>query len=452
MPEPHAAAEHLAVLVRYPTVAPDPGVDPDDAAREAFTGLHGSLREFYPTVFRIAHADELGHFGLLLRIPGRTPTRPVVLMAHQDVVPTQADWQRDGWSVDPFSGTVAGGKVTGRGTLDDKGALVTLLEAVESLLASGWEPNRDLYLLFGADEEKNGSDAVEATALLESRGIVPHLVLDEGGAVAAEAFPGVDEDIAVIGVCEKGLLTVRLSVTDAGGHASTPPRKSAPGVLARALVRIEDHPFPPSLHPVTAEMLQAIAPKVNQKAAAMAPALLNLSGPLARVLARLSPELAAMVRTTVAITRLEGSPGANVLATSASATLNIRIATESTVEETLAYLRKVVRDPRVSFDVETASEPSPISPRDERFTAITDAVQASYGVDSVPYIMLAGSDGRHLARIAPAVYRFSPLRMDKAQRGAIHGVEENVEIDSINTGIGFYRSLLTGPALGPVIA
>ncbi|MFN3867139.1 MAG: M20/M25/M40 family metallo-hydrolase [Demequina sp.] len=452
-PTPQAlrAAEHLARLVRIPTVTPPPGpLSPAD--QELFARYRAELEALYPRVFAVAQVETAGRAGLLLRVAGQFAERPVLLMAHQDVVPVPTDWAAEGWEHPPFDGVIADGRVHGRGTLDDKGAMVVALEALESLLASGWSPLRDLYLFFGGDEESHGDSAVQAVRLLEERGVEPWMVLDEGGAVATEAFPTLRKPMAVIGASEKGIMTLRLSVESLGGHASTPPRQSAPGILARALVAIEDNPFPAAVHDVSIEMLEGVAPHVARPMRGLLRRAGRRRAVLGRVMPHLSPELAAMVRTTAAITQLEGSPAQNVLATRATAVINVRVAVGSTCAEARAHLVTAIDDPRVGVDVLEASEPSPVSPTgdDARWRALGAAVAASYpDAVTVPYIMLAASDARHVARISPAVYRFSPLAMDRAQREAVHGPNENVEISALGAGVDFYRALLTGDALGP---
>ncbi|MFV0633346.1 M20/M25/M40 family metallo-hydrolase [Demequina sp.] len=446
-----SAADHLAQAIRVATVTPPAG-PLSEADQATFDALRAMLEAAYSQVFDVATVETVGRAGLLMRIPGAVAERPVVLMAHQDVVPVPADWRAEGWEHAPFDGVIADGWVHGRGALDDKGALVVLLEALDALLAEGWRPARDLYVLLGADEEQHGASAVAAVDLLESRGVEPWLVLDEGGAVAVDAFPGLKAPMAVIGASEKGIATIELSVTADGGHASTPPRQSAPGILAAALVAVESHPFPGALHPLSIEMFETVAPHLRGPMRLALSRARSLSGVLVRLLPRLGPELAAMVRTTAAITMLEGSPAQNVLATRAVATVNCRIAVGSSVAKAVDHLTRVIADPRVAVSVVESSEPSPVSPtgEDERWQALVAAVGESYpDAVAVPYVMLAASDARHVARIAPAVYRFAPLRMDRAQRAAIHGPNERVAIESLGRGVAFYRALLTGDALGP---
>lgn len=441
IPPAAEVASRLAALVRIPTVTPPAG-PLDDASAATFATFRAALRGFYPRVF--AHEVEtVGRAGLLIRVPGGDAA-PVVLMAHQDVVPVPDDWGAEGWEHAPFDGVISDGWVHGRGTLDDKGALTVALEAVESLLAEGWAPPGDLHLLLGADEESYGDSAVRAAAELEARGVRPGLILDEGGAVTLGAFPGLEGEAAVIGASEKGIVDLALMVDSTGGHASTPPRESAPGILARALTRVEEHPHPSSLHPVNVELLEAVGSRVPGARGALLRSSGALRPLLARLLPRLGAELAAMTRTTVAITRLRGSTAHNVLATSATATLNIRVAVGSSVDAAVAHVRRVIDDPRVRITIEDASEPSPVSPRGDHpaWRALVGAVASSYPEALVvPYVMLAASDSRHLAHLGPT-YRFAPLRMDAAQRAAVHGPNEKVEVESLRRGVEFYRALL----------
>ena len=448
-PVAEAAAQHLSEAIRIPTVTPPDG-PLSDAVRAPFDLFRTFLEDTYARTFETADVEVVGRAGLLLRIAGETDDRPVLLMAHQDVVPVPADWEAEGWEHPPFDGVVADGHVHGRGSLDDKGALITLLEAVEGLLTSGWTPARDLLLFFGADEESSHGTAAALSGLLAERGIEPWLTVDEGGAVATGAFPGIKQPLAVIGATEKGALTVRLTASSTGGHASTPPRTSAPGILARAILAIEATPAPAAVHDLTVEMFEQIAPHAPRTMRGLLARAGSLRGVLSRALPRLSPELGAVVRTTYAITQLEGSPADNVLATRASAVVNSRVAVGSSTKEALAHLRGAIDDERITLEVLEAFEPSPVSPTgdDDRWAALREAVAASYPeAIAVPYIMLAASDGRYAAQVSPAVYRFAPLLMDKAQREAIHGPDEHVSIDSLGRAVAFYKALLIGPAL-----
>lgn len=447
---PTTVAERLSALIRFPTVSPvGPGPHRSQTAA-TFAQLRKALEAFYPRVFADAHVEELSRAGILLRIVGASDARPIVLMAHQDVAPVSPRWKAQGWEYPPFSGVIADGFVHGRGALDDKSALVVMLEAVEALLVEGWLPPMDVYLFVGADAESRGDCASETENLLRSRGVTPHFVLDEGGAVTTGAFPGVAREVAVVGVSEKGVVTLELSAESPGGHTAIPPVRSAAGRLAKAIVALEAHPFPGALHDIEVEILTTLAPHVSGPLRGVFGAARFLRPVLVRLLPRLGAEMAAAVRTTVAVTMLEGSTAANVLATKATAIVNMWVAVDWTVGEAVRHVRDIV-GPSIAVHVLEQSEPSPVSPTgdDERWLAVKGAVAAAYPeAVTVPYIMLASSDARHLARVAPAVYRFAPLRMSVDQRAGLHGPNEKVDIESLERGVVFYRALLTGPLMG----
>ncbi|HET7724372.1 MAG TPA: M20/M25/M40 family metallo-hydrolase [Propionibacteriaceae bacterium] len=461
-----ALAERLSRMIQVPTVAPatqDP-LSPETAA--TFTAFQDLLRELYPTVFAVAESTAVGRAGLLLRLRGSgagTPAGvdgPVLLMAHQDVVPAPLEgWESAGWTHPPFAGVVGDGEdgltVYGRGALDDKGAVLVMLEAVEDLLGDGWRPRHDVHLLLGGDEESYGASAVAAASELDRQGARPILVVDEGGAVVTGIVPGLTRRIAVVGVAEKGITTLEVAVRAdprKPAHASTPPRRSAAGGLARAILALERHPHPAHLDDVALRMFTGLAPFVPGVLGRVLARADRLQPLLGRILPLAGPELAAMVRTTTAVTMLEGSPAHNVLAPTARAIVNMRVETSSSVAEATAHVEKVVRRAvgrglMVEVRVLEASEPTAPSPMDGRWDAIRTAVAAAYPeAVAVPYTMLAASDSRHLARVAPAIYRFSPLYMSSAQRASVHGVDERVAADSLVRGVRFYRALLSPPA------
>lgn len=466
-PAPHDAAtlaSRLSRMVRVATVSPADGGPLTPEVAQRFEDFQALLRELYPTTFATADVTGVGRAGLLLRLPGDgrgagvTALGPVVLMAHQDVVPAPAEgWAEAGWTHAPFDGVVAdaedGLTVYGRGTLDDKGALLVLLEAVDDLLASGWRPHEDLHLLLGADEEMYGASAVAAAEELERRGVRPVLVLDEGGAVVTGVVPGLTTKVAIVGVAEKGITTLEVVVRAdprKPAHASTPPRRGAAAALGRAIVALERHPHPADLGEVEQAMFTGLAPYVPGALGRLLARADSLRPVLSRVLPLAGGELAAMVRTTVAVTMLEASPAPNVLAATARAVVNMRVATSSSVAEATAHVEKVVtRAVGRGFDVTVrvleGSEPTPPSPMDERWEAIGRAATAAYpDAVPIPYTMLAASDSRHLARIAPAIYRFAPLFMSATQRASVHGVDERVTAESLVKGVTFYRELLAG--------
>ncbi|KAD3436306.1 M20/M25/M40 family metallo-hydrolase [Arthrobacter yangruifuii] len=450
-----AAAPKLARLLTYRTVS---SRVPEEVEEDQFEGFIAALPDLFPRVSAALQLERVNGFGLLYRWEGQDGQErqdgqhasgmtgadgrgPVVLMAHYDVVPVE-DPER--WEYPPFAGTVTDTTIEGRGTLDDKGAMAAVLEAAEQLLVQGFTPARDIYFSFGNNEETAGDTAAAAAALLEARGIRPWLVLDEGGAVASGAFPFVSAPLAVVGVSEKGILDVELAVQDAGGHASTPNRMGATARLARAVVRLDRSPFPASLPDVSVEMVQRLSGSAPLLPRLVLGNAAHLRGALTKVFGLLGGEPNAMTRTTVAVTQLRGSKGSNVLATRATANANIRVAVGETVESTMARLRSVIRDPRVTLRVVEGNDPAPVSATDNaQFGLLEDTIRAVFpDAVPVPYIMLAGTDARRFTSICDAVYRFAPFRMSAADRAGIHADNERLGIETFGEGIVFYKALM----------
>jgi carboxypeptidase PM20D1 len=364
-------------------------------------------------------------------------------MAHLDVVPVD---ESAPWRHPAFDAVVDDGAVWGRGTLDDKGSLVALCEAVETLLTDGFVPAQDVWLSFGADEEVSGRCAPAAVAELERRGVVPWFVLDEGGAVAADAFPGVAAPLAVVGVTEKGTTNLELRTEGRGGHSSMPSRMDTTARLARAILRLEHSPFPARVHAPTLEMLRRVAPHAP---AALRPLIANAHRAtplLARALVAAGPETAAMTRTTATVTTLEGSPALNVIASTARAGVNVRVLVGDTVASVVEHVRKAIHDESVTVEVLEAGEPSPVSPiDDDAFRLITDTIEAVFpDAVATPYIMMGATDARFFTALCPRVYRYTPFRMSRAQRASLHSFDEHLGVEDLADGTRWYRLLLEG--------
>lgn len=430
------AIERLRALIRISTVS---RADPAQEDRAAFARLHDELAARYPRVHATLERERVAGDSLLYRWPGTGTGRPSVLMAHHDVVPAD----EPGWTHEPFGADLVDGRVWGRGTLDDKGMLAAVLEAIERLLEAGEAPAADVYLFSGANEETAGAGAEQAVALLTERGIRPGLVLDEGGAVADDAFPGLTGAVAFVGVAEKGLAGIRLVAEKPGGHAATPARNGATTMLARAILRLEARPAPARLSAPVAAMMRAIAPLARGAQRRMFAHPERYRAVLTRVLPRRGGEGAALVRTTRAVTRLSGSAGDNVLAERATATVNARIAVGSSVERTLAEIRRAVGD-GVRVELLAGSEPSPVSPaHGPEWDRLTSAIREVFPDATVaPYVMMQASDSRHFARISDTVYRFLPFDLTAAERGTLHARDESIRVDSWLRGVRFFETLL----------
>lgn len=432
----------LQALVRIPTVSDR------DASRvdtDAFDRLLAELARWFPLLHERLDLTRVGAHGLLFHWAGASAERPAVLMAHLDVVPVDADAP---WQHEPFSGEVhdspVGPAVWGRGTLDDKGCVAAICEAVESLLEAGHTPAQDVWLSFGCDEEVGGAAAQEAVAVLRERGVTPWLVLDEGGAVATEALPPLFPfPLAVIGVAEKGTTSLELVAEGRGGHASTPAPMGPTARIARAIVRLEKAPFPSRLTPPTREMARRLAPRVHAPLRQILQRADRLERALTRALVASGPETAAMTRTTVAATTLSGSPALNVIASTAKAGLNVRVMVGETVADVVEHVRLAIRDSSIRIDVVEAGEPSPISPMEEAFELLEDCITEVFPEAlATPYVMMAATDSRHFTAISEHVYRFAPFRMSKAQRQAIHSYDEHLGIADLLDGARWYQLLI----------
>lgn len=432
---------NLQALVRLPTISRLDPADTDWAPFRAFAEL---LPTLYPASHGILSREMVAEYSMLYRWKGHSDGAPTVLMAHFDVVSATDE----GWTHPPFAAEITGAGpdrlIWGRGTLDDKGSLVSILDGVEAAVRAGHVPENDIYLSFGHDEETVGSGARAIVDLLESRGIRPALVIDEGGAVVEDIFPRVAGPIAVIGVSEKGILDLTLTVEQAGGHASTPPRLSATARLARAIVRLNRRPFPAGFTPTTAQMIRTLGANATGPLRWVFTNLWLTSPLLLALFARLGDETNAMIRTTQAVTMLRGSQAANALAERAVATVNIRVAIDSSVSAAIEHVRKSIHDPLVRIESQNPNEPSPVSPTTgTAWDLVQSIVEATFpGVIVTPYVMMGASDSRSFTRISDFVYRFSPFEMSGQERGTLHAMNERMHAETLLRGVDFYTRLV----------
>jgi carboxypeptidase PM20D1 len=436
-----SSIERFRALLRIPTIS---RLDESAIEWEHFDRFISELPELYPALHGVLERELVAGRSMLYRWPGASAASPSVLMAHYDVVPATDE----GWEQPPFGAELTGDGeeqlLWARGALDDKGALVSILEAVESRVAAGFVPADDIYLSFGHNEETTGEGATAIVELLAARGISPALVIDEGGAVVEGIFPGVADPIAVIGVAEKGSMSVHLTVRQSGGHASTPPRLSATARLARAIVRLNARPFRKSFVATNLEMIRTLGAHARQPYRWIFSNLWLTRGLLLPLFARLGPETNAMIRTTGVVTRLSGSMADNAMAETAIATVNVRVAIDSSADEAIRHIRDAVRDAAVAVSTDHPGNPSPVSPTSgAQWELLRRAVEATYpGTIVAPYVMLGASDSRHFTRISDTVYRFSPFRMSLEERGTLHAVNERIHVSTWLKGIEFYERLI----------
>lgn len=432
------AAERLSRMIQIPTVSAELAT----RGREPFEAFVDLLHAEYPLIHERFTLERITDFGLLYHYATESTADPVVLMAHYDVVPVD---ESDAWTYPPFNGTIADDTVFGRGALDDKGPLLITMEAIENALADGYAPPRDLYISLGGNEETAGAAADAIAQTFVERGITPWLVLDEGGAVTSGVLPGVPQHLAMVGVAEKGALTVTLSAaSEGGGHASFPPEVTTVGRVSRAVTRLTPTTFPAHTPQAISHLLATLAPGATgiwKTAYRVLSKLPRVSG---AIFARIGGQPASLVRTTVAATKMQGGTADNVIPSLASATINMRVAIGETVPQTLTRVRKRIADPKITISVVSSQEPTPqSSSTNAQFDLIRAAVAVSHPeAITAPYITMAATDSRWFHRFSPAVYRFSPLFMSPKDMASIHGVDERVPVSELERGERFYRTLL----------
>jgi carboxypeptidase PM20D1 len=439
-----AAAQHLSQAVQIQTVSHQDSADDQPAE---WARLHDFLQSAYPAAHAAMTREIVGRNTLVYTWKGSDPgLAPVILMAHQDVVPVTPGTEGQ-WKHPPFSGEIAEGAVWGRGSVDDKGSLVTLFEGVEALAKQGFKPRRTVMVISGEDEEVRGTGARAAAALLASRGIKAQFVVDEGLAVITDN-PITGGRLAVIGPAEKGYATLVVTAKAPGGHSSAPPADGGGVVtLSRAVSAIAAHGFPMDFQGPGAAMVQAVAPKAPF-AVRMAVANAWLFKPLLIGQIGATPSGAALLHTTLAPTMLKGSPKENVLPQDASAWINYRIAPGDTSATVLARAKSAVGALPVTFGwAAPPLEPSPVSStRSEGWKVLSAVAGTVTGAPVAPGLVTAGTDSRHLQPVASDVYRFQPMDFSLKDIGMIHGTNEHLTLKNLEQCVQFYARLIATAA------
>ena len=432
-----AAVAALQQLVQCKTISYN---DPSLEDEEEFQKLIGLMPKLYPQVFDVCSFQQLPDRGILMCWPGRSHKAPSVMMAHYDVVPVE----ESGWEKPPFAGIIEDGVLWGRGTLDTKATFNGVLSAANALINQGFQPENDVYFAFSGGEEINGKGAVNIVNYFKEQGIQPALVVDEGGAVVENVFPGVKEPCGLIGIAEKGMMNVCYSARSGGGHASAPPVKTPISALADACRRILNNPFKMHITKPAAEMFDTLG-RHSVFGLKIVFANLWLFKPVLDLICKKSGgELNALVRTTTAFTMAQGSNARNVIPAQASLVSNMRLNPEDSVASATEYLRKTVGDPDVEIRVLESFEPSPISETGcESWQKVATAVSHTWpGCIVSPYLMVQCSDSRHYRDLSRHVYRFSAMDMTAQERKSIHGHNEKIRLESISRAVEFYIRLL----------
>lgn len=413
-----------------------------------FERFHKFLEEAYPLVHSKLEKEVVPPANLLYRWKGSKPElKPIALLAHQDVVPVTSGTEKD-WVHGPFEGVDDGEFIWGRGTIDMKNHLIAVMESVEALLADGFEPERDVYLLFGDNEEVVANDVNGAHDLmmtLKNRGIELDSVIDEGGAIIPVNVPGVlnDKYLIGVGIAEKGYSDIEIVVNGKGGHSSQPPKHNALGELARAIQALEDNQFKSSFNQLMKDLMDAVGRECTYPVRLIT-CNIPLLRPLILQLAKQIPFGACFVRTTTAVTMAQGSPAANVLPQRASATVNFRAMPGTTKQDLVDHIRKVCKNDNLEINVLNSKEASKFSPTDSRSFKIIGDICKNLEPNSIiaPYLVMGGTDAYNYEPICDNIYRYAPFRVSiELLRGA-HGTNEKIPVACLEDALKFFKNYI----------
>lgn len=431
------AVKDLCEMVKCKTISNADYSLEDDAE---FKKFENKLIDMFPLVHATCPKENIGRRGIQFYWKGESSEKATVLMSHFDVV----EVDESGWEKAPFEGIIDGEVLWGRGTLDTKSTLNGCMQAVETLIKEGFTPKHDVYLCFSGDEEISGPTCPQMVDEFARRGINVELVVDEGGAVVENVFPGVKDRVAVIGIAEKGMLNLSYTVKSKGGHASAPPAKTPIGILSKACCKVESKPFKANFTAPTLALFDTLGRR-STFLYRLIFANMWLFKPILSLIGKMGGgEINALMRTTCAFTQMKGSNGRNVLPAQAEMLSNFRIMTGETMESTIEYVKKVIDDDRVELKVINGNEPSVVSRTDcEEFELVKEAVGETFP-DAVvtPYLMFACSDSQHYGKISDKVYRFSAQSMSAEERRTIHGHNERITFKGIWECVEFYLRLI----------
>lgn len=416
--------------------------EPEKFDAQEFERFNQFLATTYPQVFQqLEHQTFLNYSHLFKWQGSDNSLKPIILVGHLDVVPIAAP---EKWNVDPFSGVIEDGVIYGRGTIDDKLSVIGLLEAISHLLDENFQPQRTIYLAFGHDEEIGGTGAQAIASYLQEQQVEAEFVLDEGLAITQKIIPGLDKDVALIGIAEKGFTTLELTVDMSGGHSSMPAKESAIDVLATAVSKLKSNPLPRRFSPPMQGFMEYIGPEMsglNKVAFAnqwlFKPLILNTYEEMASG--------NALIRTTTSPTMFNAGIKENVIPRNARALVNYRILPGESIESVMEYAKQTVNDPRIEFDtLRFNSNPSNVSPTDNKaYATIRQSIQEVYPNTIVgPNLVVGATDARHYEQISDSVYRFLPYKINQDNINTFHGANERISVDDYLDAIRFYMQVI----------
>lgn len=426
-------AQSFAKLIQCPTVT--------DSGSEYFAAFHKVLREEFPLVHQNCEITNVGGDALLYKWKGKDNSKPVVLMAHQDVVPAV-----DGkWTHAPYGGEIAGGKVWGRGTMDCKNTLFCTIQAVEELLAEGIVPEQDIYLSYSDNEETSGAGAPAARDWFKQHKVRPAIVVDEGGAIVESAFPGMTKPFAMVGILEKGYADVKFIAKSAGGHSSQPPKNTPIARLSKFVNYCETHTvFKRKMSEQALEMLRSLSDGLTGGLKFVTKNIDMLSGLVVALLPKLTPLGGALFGTTMTFTMSGGSAAPNVIPQEAYVIANLRFSPNDKSAKCFKKLEKIAKKYDLETEVLTYRDASPAVDTDsDEYKYFIETVKKTFpDIGIAPYLIFGGTDCRTMQEICRTAIRWTPCRLDTQQLASMHAADENINIESLNEGVTFFKNLI----------
>ena len=440
-PIPEGAIDRFVQAIAIRTVSFENEYDFDSIQFRIFNQF---LENNYPLADSLLEHQTFNEFSHLYKWEGKNTTlNPMILASHIDVVPIASPRK---WTVHPFTEGVKNDTIWGRGTMDDKFGVVSILETVEQLLKEGFQPERTVFLAFGHDEEVSGHRGAETMVnYLHKQGVKAEFVLDEGQSITQRMIPGLNQQVALIGIAEKGYATLELRVDLAGGHSSMPASETAIDVLAAAVSKVKQNPMPAQLTPALDGFMDKLGPAMPFQTKLFFANRNIFKSFILAAYEQASPAANASIRTTTSPTIFEAGIKENIIPTSARSVINFRILPGETVEDIKTHLTNVIADDRVKISVEGKPNPaSPISPFDSKgYTILDQSIKEVFpNLLTSPSLVIAATDARYYYKISPNVYRFMPNYINPENLACFHGIDERVSVEEFENGIRFYRQLI----------
>lgn len=435
--EKMAYANGLQRLVRHKTIA-----FKDKPNSHPFTAMQGEMEALFPRVHEVMTKTLIPGGSLLFHWKGKSAEKPLLLMAHQDVVPAQAEM----WKYDPFSGTIDNDEIFGRGTFDTKCTLFAFFQACEELIVSGFTPENDVYLASSSDEEISGPGAERTVDYLEAHGVKPALVLDEGGAIVQNALPSVDRHLALVGVIEKGYVNLKFTAKSSGGHSSTPPKHTPIARLAAFVNDVEKRfPLKTQMIDEVRDMFVTASRSMRFGYRMLFGNMWLFKGLLIRLLPIMNPYGRALLSTTIAFTMMKGSDAENVIPSEAYVLANLRTHPIQGIEDSVRVLSKIAMKYQVECEIVEGREATPIvNTKGDSYRFLEQQIRKNFpDVLVSPYVILGGTDARFYTRVSDSALRFSPIRVTNDDLKKMHGIDESLKLDALWEAVRFYRSLIT---------